>query len=52
MAAGLCYFSYSMGDALFHEEGDSKLEWCPDWQEKEKGLEKCSSLHFWSIWRE
>ncbi|RVW29031.1 hypothetical protein CK203_088919 [Vitis vinifera] len=46
VATGLCSFSHSVGDAFFSEGGASKLEWCPDWQEKAKGLESCSSLHF------
>ena len=35
-----------MGNAIFREGGASKLEWCPSLQEKEKGLESYSSLHF------
>ena len=39
MAAGLCSFSYSVGDAFFREGGASKLEWCLGCQEKENGFE-------------
>ena len=46
MASGLCSFSYLVGDAFFCEGGASKLESCPGWQKKEKGLESCSSMHF------
>ena len=39
MAVDLCSSLHSVGDAFFGEWGVSKLEWCPNQQENEKGLE-------------
>ena len=50
VAAGLCFFSYPVGDAFFYEGGAPKLEWCPGWQETGKKARKVAPLCiFWFI---
>ena len=42
----------SLGEPFVNEGVALKLARLLCWEEKEKGVECCSSLHIWTIWKE